>query len=1086
MRGPAPEKRPGPFSDRVLSRLRAHGCLSCFNADSLIDYPPHTSVMKTALIIVRMAAWLALSLVSSLGVRSAETSSAGTIEGRVANPAGDEFLERARVTVEGGAAETFTDSAGFYRLTNVPAGAVRVKAFFTGLAGQTQMVTLAAGQTAVLDFKLPSIAGPTGSGKGGEVVKLSAFRVNTSREMEAAAIAINEQRFAPNIKGVISTDEFGNVAEGSVGEFVKFLPGVTIEYEAGALARGISISGVPSDNVPITVNGFSLASAGGGSGTARTVQMDMTSISATSRIEVTYSPTPESQGMALAGSVNMVPRSAFERSRPEFKASAYLTMRDDERDFGKTPGPFEASTRKIKPGFDFSYVRPVNKNFGFTLSGGHSDNGTLEKFIQNQWRGVQATTNGTAFPHTTPGQPYLTQTAVRDGTKKAARTSFGATIDYRLSPNDRLSFSYQHYFIDFLVLNRTLTFSITGVAPGNFTPTSTRGSAGQGNLQLGNVFRDRTSSTKTPSLVWRHDGPIWKMEAGVGLSQARNTFRAIDKGFFSNSTAQRSGATISFSDIFYLRPNTITVTDAAGAPLNPYDINNYVVTQATSNPVTTQTVQKGANASVQRELPGRLPLIVKAGVDFRQDERDQRQANFNYQFVGADGRASTAPAGSDDGAARFFAQGYSQRAMPFGFPKVQWMDNVKLWDAYVATPGHFNLDQNAKYLSETTGSKHSKELVSAAYLRGDLHFLDRRLKLIGGVRAEQTNVEAEGPLTDRTRNFRRDASGRVILVNGAPQLIVPASNPLGISQLTVLDRAAKVEKEYLRWFPSLNASFNLRENLIARAAYYHSIGRPDFNQYSGGVSLPDESVAPGPTNRIVVNNGAIKPWSAKSISTRLEYYFEGVGQVSVGAFRREFENFFGDVTFRSTPEFLALYGLDAGTYGTYDVATQHNVVETVRMSGVDVSYKQALTFLPRWARGVNVFANAAVQRTTGEATANFNGYIPRKASWGIALVRERYNFRMNWSHQSKNRLSAIAAGSSIEPGTYNWQSSRVFLDILGEYSFTRNLGVYFTLRNVGDTPDQREIEGPSTPSHAQFRSREQAGSLWTFGVKGTF
>ena len=235
-----------------------------------------------------------------------------------------------------------------------------------------------------------------------------------------------------------------------------------------------------------------------------------------------------------------------------------------------------------------------------------------------------------------------------------------------------------------------------------------------------------------------------------------------------------------------------------------------------------------------------------------------------------------------------------------------------------------------------------------------------------------------------------------------------------------------------------------------------------------------------------MNNGAIKPWSAKSISTRLEYYFEGVGQVSVGAFRREFENFFGDVTFRSTPEFLALYGLDAGTYGTYDVATQHNVAETVRMSGVDFSYKQALTFLPRWARGLNVFANAAVQRTTGEATANFNGYIPRKASWGIALVRERYNFRMNWSHQSKNRLSAIAAGSSIEPGTYNWQSSRVFLDILGEYSFTRNLGVYFTLRNVGDTPDQREIEGPSTPSHAQFRSREQAGSLWTFGVKGTF
>jgi predicted porin len=93
---------------------------------------------------------------------------------------------------------------------------------------------------------------------------------------------------------------------------------------------------------------------------------------------------------------------------------------------------------------------------------------------------------------------------------------------------------------------------------------------------------------------------------------------------------------------------------------------------------------------------------------------------------------------------------------------------------------------------------------------------------------------------------------------------------------------------------------------------------------------------------------------------------------------------------------------------------------------------------------------------------------------------------MNWSYQSKNRLGAIAAGPSIEEGTYNWQSSRVFLDIVAEYYFNKRIGVYCTLRNVGDTPDQREVEGPSTPSHAQFRSRELAGSLWTFGVKGTF
>jgi iron complex outermembrane receptor protein len=1042
--------------------------------------------MKNAHALVRCAFLVAGVLAVPLALRAAEASRTGTVEGRVGNPSTGDYLERVQVTVEGTALETFSDTAGFYRLTEVPAGAARVRAFFTGLVPQSLPVSVAAGQTATLDFNLSAVSDRAAPGRPGDVVKLSEFIVATSREMESAAIAINEQRFASNIKGVVSTDEFGNVAEGSVGEFLKFLPGIAIEYEAGALARGISINGAPSDNTPVMVNGFSLASAGGGNATARGAQMDMTSITATSRIEVVYSPTPETPGAALAGAINMVPRSAFERSRPEFKGNVYVLMRDSARSLRRTPGPFEKSTHKIKPGFDFSYIRPVTRNFGFTLSGGNSDNGTTEQFIQNAWRGVRETTNGTAFPHTTPDRPYLTQTQIREGTKKANRTSFGATVDWRFSPNDRLSFSYQHYFIDLLVLNHNTQYSITGVSAGNFTPFSTRSNPGAGQVQLNNNFRDRTNSTMSPSLMWRHDGPMWKMDAGLGQSRARNTFRAVDKGYFSTATAQRSGATISFADIFYLRPNTITVTDAAGAPIDPTNLANYSLTAASSNPVTSYVVQSGAQASVQRGFAGRVPLVLKAGVDFRHDRRDQKQANYSYAFVGADGRGSNTPIGSDDSAARFLAANYSALPAPWGFPKWQRVDNVRLWDYYKANPTHLTLDENAKYRSEVGGSKYGEELVSATYLRGDLQFFERRLKLVGGLRAEQTNVDAQGPLTDPTRNYRRDASGNVILTNGRPTPIVTNTNSFDYSKLTYLDRGQRTEKEYLRWFPSLNASFNLRDNLIARAAYYHSIGRPDFDQYAGGLTLPDETAVPSSTNRISVNNAGIKPWTARSVSARLEYYFQGVGQVSISAFRREFENFFGNVVFMPTPEFLALYGLDANTYSPYEVSTNHNVADTVRMTGADFSYKQALTFLPRWARGVHVFGNISIQRPVGgDATANFQGFLPRKASWGASLVREKFNFRMNWSHQSKNRLGA-RTGTSIDPGTYDWQSSRVFLDILGEYYFTKRLGVYFTLRNIGDTPDQREVEGPNTPSHAQFRSREQAGSLWTVGVKGTF
>ena len=1038
--------------------------------------------------ILRVVRGLSVLLTFAYAVRAAESGGTGTIEGRINSPTNGEYLERARITVEGTALEAFSDSSGYYRLTNAPAGMARIRTFYTGFPAHTSAVTVFAGQTVALDVTL---AARLGAPQEGEAVKLDNFVVSSSREMSAAAIAINEQRFAANIKTVASTDEFGAVSEGSVGEFLKFMPGVSVAYEAGALARDISINGVSSEYVPVMVNGFNLASARGASVVGRGAQMDMTSITATSRIEVTYSPTPESPGMALGGSINMVPRSAFERSRPEFKVNTSVTMRDNARDLGKTPGPWDGYSRKVRPGFDFSYIKPVSKNFGFTLAGGHSDNGTEEQFIQNTWRGVSAATNGTAFPHTTSDQPYLTSTQVRDGTKKVARSSIGGTIDWRFSPNDRLSFSYQHYFNDFLVINHAVTYNITGVRPGDFSPKFTRGAPGQGNVQQFNTYRDRTNSTASPSLVWRHNGPVWTLEAGAGMSRARGTLRAVDKGYFSDVTAQRTGVTIAFEDIFYLRPNRITVTDAAGtAPVDATNINNYAITTLTSNPVTTYDIQTGLNASAQREFAWRVPLTLKTGLDFRQDERDQQAASFAYNYVGADGRGSTTPVGNDDSAGPFFAPIYSERDTPFGFPKMQWFDNVRLWSHYQRNPTHLTLSENAKYLSETNGSKHAKELISAAYVRGDLHFLDRRLKIVGGVRGEQTNVEAEGPLTDRTRNFQRDASGRVIDSNLAlagvqPVPIVPASDALGVSRLTVIDRGAKVDKEYLRWFPSVNVSYNVRENLIARGSYSQSIGRPSFDQYAGGITLPDEALGPSATNRISVNNAGIKPWSSKSVSTRLEYYFAGIGLISVGAYRRDFENFFGQTTFNATPEFLALYALDANTYSSYEVATQTNLTTRVRMTGADISYKQALTFLPRWARGLNVFGNAAVQRSIGEASANFNGYIPRRLNGGLALVRDRFSLRVNFSHQSKNRLGEIT-GASIGPGTFNWRSSQTFQDVLGEYALTKRFAVYFTLRNIKDTPDQREVEGPLTPKEAQFRSREQGGSLWTFGVRGTF
>jgi TonB-dependent receptor len=1051
--------------------------------------------MEKRPILARLALFTVLAATLAFGPAAAAADGpTGSVEGRVLNATGGEYLERARVVVEGTSLETFTDAGGNYRFPAVPAGTVRVSAHYSGFPTATATVAIAAGQIAARDFSLAL----TPRAAAGEVVEMSKFVISSAREMQGAAIAINEQRHAPNLRTVVATDELGFVPEGNVAEFVKFLPGVSVD-NVGGFSRNISINGAPSDYIPVTIDGFSVASANPGGGTARSVSLDMLSINNLARVEVVFSPTPESQGSALAGSVNMVPRSAFERARPVLNWNAYLLMRDNARDFHRTPGPQRAETRKVHPGFDFTYVRPVSRNFGFTVAAGTSTNYLNQDFITNTWRGAGAATNGTTFPHTTPDRPYLSSFLVRDNTKDSTRNSFGVTLDARLGPADRVALAFQFSSTAFANMSRTLTFNVGAVDPGAFTPFATRGRTGAGSLVLANTGQTRDNRTIMPTLVWRHLGPLWRAEAGFGYSRATHTLRNIDRGLFNTTNAQRTGVTVSFDDIFYLRPRVITVADGAtGAPLNPYRLENYALLTASSSGQHTTDAQRTLYANAGRDFAWRVPVTLKGGLDFRLASRDLAAGSSALTYVGRDGRASTTLAGGDDAALPFLDAGASQRFAPFGFPQVQWVSNEGVLEHYRANPTQFTDSPNNTYRAWVNGSKFVSELVSSAYLRGDVALLDRRLKLIGGARVEQTNLKAEGPLNDPTRNYQRDASGRVVTVASptpaepnrrTPALIVPntAANALAISQLTLLERASRTRKEYLRFFPSLNASYHLRENLVARAAVYESIGRPNYNQYAGGVTLPDtESPANPLTNRIVVNNAGIKPWSARTANVRLEYYFEGVGQVSVGAFRRDYENFFDNVNLPATPQLLELYGIDPAIYGDYSVATQANLADTLRTTGVDVSYKQSLTFLPRWARGIQVFANASAQRATGGGAENFAGYVPRSYNWGLSLTREKFNLRANWSYRGRQRLGLVAAGASIEPGTYNWGSKKLTLDLQGEYSLVRAVALFVYLRNVNNGTEDFEIAGLSTPPHAQFRSRQDLGSLWTVGLKGTF
>ena len=85
---------------------------------------------------------------------------------------------------------------------------------------------------------------------------------------------------------------------------------------------------------------------------------------------------------------------------------------------------------------------------------------------------------------------------------------------------------------------------------------------------------------------------------------------------------------------------------------------------------------------------------------------------------------------------------------------------------------------------------------------------------------------------------------------------------------------------------------------------------------------------------------------------------------SISAYRKDLTGFFSSVRTDATEALLNQYFLPLD-YLTYGVVTQTNIDSGVRIDGLEVSARQPLTFLPNWARGLQVNANVTLKKLSG-------------------------------------------------------------------------------------------------------------------------
>ncbi len=1029
--------------------------------------------MQPKIPLVSFALLLTLFLVPpTAAVAASSAAGEGIVEGRVDHAVTGVALENAKVTVTSASrppTTTTTDAAGQFRVTGVPPGNVQVSISYFGMQPRTESVVLTPGGVSRLAVSLRRDGADERDDK---VVQLDAFNVTAEREMSAQALALNEQRAAANIKNVVALDQYGNQSHESAGEFFHFLPGVAVGVPGDSGPNAISLRGFPANFSEVYLDGGQLANARTNS--RQLVMEENVPLVNVSRIEITKVPTPDMPAAGLGGSVNLITKSGFEVTKRAFnyRASTQFHSQNGLTLGWKRGHTSEVSPRVSRPSVDLSYQGPLTERLAITLGASTTwrmkpgnDNIHAVDVIPTWDRVRNVQTNGAWM-----SLPQL------------YRTHGGQVgLDWRLTSKDMLSANAQFKQYSMYITRTILDVAYGAGATGG--ETFTQGAAtGVGSTAMGgnSGWNENLNKQKQLNLKYDHRGDVWRIQATAALSEANFRLRDLDNGYFRLIGANLTNLIIRGDDIFHNGiARKYAATSRTGAPVDIFDGANYTINTATSIQDVALSTNSSARLNVSREFLAAVPLTLKAGLAVDQVEKDRRSYNQLWNFR---------PNGATDAGPRraglfdVFNEEYLKDAPKiYGVP-YRDISHEKVFTLFQKNPTWFVRDDAAAHQNLVTGSNEFTETISAAYIRGDIRALRDRLWIITGVRFEKTEVSGRGPLNDINAQYRRNPDGSFVRDASGNRVLI-TTDVLARRQLQFVERGATSSSEYDDFYPSLNASYSLSESFVVRAAYAHTIGRPNVNFIIPGTTITEPDVV-SPT--ITVNNPNLQPWTADNYDLSVETYNLKGGSGSIGLFQKNVKNFFGSVRTPVTPELLQQQGLpDDGSLNGYEFATRENAGDA-KITGIEFSYRQSLTFLPGMWKSLQVHFNATRLRSEGSRTADFSGFVPKKFTFGVNFIRPRYFVKFNYTNQAEFATGVVAASATERANTSNYQSKYERMGLDAEYSLSKRYGLFLSATDLGRRTNVTLRYAPETPDYARATRFQRLGYYVNVGVKGRF
>ncbi|HEX7644013.1 MAG TPA: TonB-dependent receptor [Burkholderiaceae bacterium] len=820
-----------------------------------------------------------------------------------------------------------------------------------------------------------------------------------------------------NVMDSVSAEDIGKFPDKNVGDALERVPGVSVENVLG-VNRDVFIRGTNKDLNMALLNGQDVASAywWANDKQSRGFSFDILPSEIIASMDVYKSPSADQSEGSIGGLINIKTRKPLQfkdqitaqfsledvyselpkKSDPQL--SGMVNWKNDEKTFGVLIGINDQRQHLQRNGLENFTDGASQYNIVNAGTGAVTDN------VMAAWGG------GT--PIFQQDRKRTTENLVFE-IKPNNRTDISASL---LNTNMNLDNSNQNYLWLWGgvaspngVNNGTLTVTnpniiqtptgpalIGGTVNTAGTGATVNGYPIGGNLAFEPIFRKAFVDSQVYDVDGTYRGDGWNFHGQAGATNARG---GSDHDYDMWFGAPSSITTDTSNDHYGVTYNSI----------NPNDPSVLNLQSAHDNPRRMKTTENYGQADLTFDLNNAFLKDVKVGAKF------SSSTNSNTRMAGTDGPGNTGWQSFSLAQVSSGSTG-SLNNEPGALQSFAMVNPASFWN--VVAPMYA---KGMVYIQDWASDYSIDEKITAAYAMSDIEW--DRLRGNFGLRFIRTSDSATG--------YQQ--------LEGAT-----AFSPV------------TVDHTYNDVLPSLNLVYDLRNDLILRAAASRAMARPDWSQLSPALT-PNGTI----TNNYSGGNPLLKPYHSNQAEIGFEWYYADSAMLSLTAFVKRLD------TFIYTASDLEMVN---GVLST--VTHSLNANSGASINGLEAQWQQPI------GGGFGVVTNLTLTDAKSNATqlgqpAEVVGNSRTYFNFSTYYERAGFSARISYNYRSKTYGAFDEGGQDITSPYGQWDAN-------ASYDINKNLSVFLTAVNIND-----ELVRTNTTAGIPVGQYEN-GARYSIGLRGKF